>query len=248
MSAGPVSWDAMTPVFESGGTGNSLLLVGWDKDDIARYRDVLRQTGLISDYCEPEAAVKKITGHAYSIIIATYPMNGIHLDDWIDRLRSPSCPSRGAGLVVLANPETMEGVNKLVGRGVNKVLSRYDYPDVLGCLVSRLREGASPFARRKPTNVHVDVLAYGVWRNWLTHNVSHSGMLIVTEEPLPPGVRLRFRLRPDNGTDPINGEAVVVRVVDKKREGASGIGVRFCSFDGNGRQRMGAFVDSLRTH
>lgn len=74
-------------------------------------------------------------------------------------------------------------------------------------------------------------------------NLSESGMLIETMAPLAVGTDVDFRFRLSGGEEPVCGYGAVVREAGAKR-----YGVRFYGLEGDGRERVRAFVvrDSTR--
>jgi hypothetical protein len=68
-------------------------------------------------------------------------------------------------------------------------------------------------------------------------NLSESGMLVETKAPLAVGTDVDFRFRLRGGGEPVAGCGVVVR-----EAGTGRYGVRFYGLEGDGRERVRAFV------
>jgi hypothetical protein len=69
-------------------------------------------------------------------------------------------------------------------------------------------------------------------------NVSSAGMLLRTREPMPVGTVFGFALDLESESEPVRGQAEVVRLVPFESSGEVGLGVRIRSCGGDGRARL----------
>jgi hypothetical protein len=69
-------------------------------------------------------------------------------------------------------------------------------------------------------------------------------MLIRGRWEVEVGAPLTFEVTLPGHTSPISGTAEVVRATTREREGLTGFGIQFVRFDGDGEQRIAAFVAS----
>ena len=83
----------------------------------------------------------------------------------------------------------------------------------------------------------------GNWHEDRAKNVSSTGMLILTKHPVDPGasITLSFKLPNLKFEDPIEAEAVVVRVVQRRGQQLD-IGLRFISLRSHTYQTVQEFV------
>lgn len=77
---------------------------------------------------------------------------------------------------------------------------------------------------------------------FLTENISTTGMLVRTDYPYRVGMQLPFELVSPSPGEPIRGVAEVVRSTQADRERCAGVGARFVSFEGSGRERLESVV------
>ena len=190
-------------------------------------------------------AVGRISSTHFDVVI----VDGSDADDTIHRLatamRAAGSASSASGLIVLAPAERVRDLSRLVGRGVNKVMSTRESPEVIALVANRLGSTRHSLAERFPIQQDIRCLFDGTWHPWRTENVSASGMLLRTDRDLALGTRFRFRL--DSGGGAVEGEAKVVRCTDAGREGLRGIGVRFTLLEGDGRRRLADLLRSAST-
>lgn len=221
-----------------------ILLIGTAGHSLAHLQPSLQRFAFdVSQVVGPEVAIGKISATRFDVVIA----EGSGDDEGVRRLaiamRSAGSASSTSGLVVLAPPDRVRDMGRLVGRGVNKVLSTRESPEVIALVANRLGSTRHSLAERYPIHLRVSCHVDGAWRTWTTDNVSASGMLVRTDIDVPASTRFRFRLDTAGGS--IEGEAKVVRVTDATRESVRGVGVRFAALDGDGRRRLADLLRSL---
>jgi hypothetical protein len=199
---------------------------------------------LVLDH-SPRAAARLVATEAYDVVVAGYPLDRGDLGLLVAGMRGRGSATATSGLLLLTQPEHLRAASSLIGRGVNKVLSIAEDPAVVRIVVSRLMDTDHPSAERFPLHLTLEIVAGERKLRAATENVSATGMLVAVDEPLAAGHRVRFRMELPDGSE-VLGEAKVVRPATVEREGVIGVGIRFASFDGDGRTRLLKTLRQLR--
>ena len=218
----------------------NVLLVGLAPPAFEAIAPTLTSSHLLADYIHSgEGAIELASFLSFDAIVAAHPLPDIDLRQLVAAVRAPGSPSLHAGLVVVARDEAVADAEALLGRGVNRVLSDGEalrvLPDVLGSLIE--------VADRVPFKLRGRVeLPSKSMLPFLTENISASGMLVRTDYPYRIGMQLPFELQSPVEGEPIRGVAEVVRSTLADRERCAGVGARFVSFEGSGRERLATVV------
>ncbi len=220
----------------------NILLVGLEPLAFEALAPTLASSRLLADYIKSgSGAVELVSFLPFDAIVAVCPLPDIELKALVAAVRAPDSPSLRAGLVVIADDATLEEARALLGHGVNRVLTREEaprlLPDVLGLLVE--------VAHRVPLRWqgHLE-LPSKAELPFLTENVSLTGMLVRSDYPYRVGMQFTFELAVPSGSGPVRGVAEVVRATLAGRDRCAGVGVRFLSFEGEGRERLAQSVGS----
>jgi CheY-like chemotaxis protein len=163
----------------------------------------------------------------------------------IRRLRLDGATAR-LPVIVLSREKTDDAREfDLLRAGASAVFSMGAGPDALNPALERLL-GVAP--RRAPRaavrfevwgrNVREEDLQLG----WCL-NLSARGLLLETEAPLAVGTHLAFRFDLPGGRGVIRGVCQVVRAALREEGYLSG--VEFLVIQGDGRERLAAFIESL---
>ncbi|MEJ2582720.1 MAG: PilZ domain-containing protein, partial [Acidobacteriota bacterium] len=131
----------------------------------------------------------------------------------------------------------------LIDRGVNRVMLLEDSPELIGTQVAELLHIAPRANLRFSTRLRTAVSGDGVEVLGEVANLSASGMLIETRIPFENGERVTVTINLGGMHGSTTAEALVVRQAVAERGGVDGIGVRFLSFAGNGREKIDAVLD-----
>jgi len=177
-------------------------------------------------------------GRDFDLVLLGPSVLGRAVDDTVRKIRSATSLSRYALVVAVARRHQLRPVRRLVGRGVDRVVSIDDpgspWQDVMFDLLDvsrRVRVAA-------PVTVEQGELAFSC----RTENVSISGMLLHCAAELPSGSTLRFVLSVPGEEEPIRGEARVTRAANPRREGVDGFGAEILSFEEAGHSRLRYFL------
>jgi hypothetical protein len=153
-------------------------------------------------------------------------------------LRGLGSASHDSSVLVVAAPDAVKASRKLVGRGVNRVVSVDTAEEIIEQHVADLLDIAPRAAVRFSTRLSTIVDNGEIEALGQTANVSLTGMLIQTTTVLEPGQLVMFEILTGDGNGKVSGEAEIVRHAVADRGGVDGIGVRILGFTGDGRQRL----------
>jgi hypothetical protein len=175
---------------------------------------------------------------AFDVVIAGHPGYEMTVDALVAAMRDSEAASRHVGLVLYTDPESTSDAHRLLGRGVNRVVSRTDPDRVIQESVLSLIDVPRRFQVRAPVEIssaanHSSEPAY-----CHTENLSMSGMLVNCMRPAPVGSLLDFALLFPEEERPIRGRARVARIADPRREKVLGLGAAFESFAQSDRSRL----------
>lgn len=193
-----------------------------------------------------EHVVSTLTGRQFHLIFVGYPTIGMPLETLVSALRAPSSASRSAGLVVLAASRSIRAAKRLLGHGVNRVLSSIEDTDVLLEAALPLLDVAHRVRVRAPVELILPETASWVPTRCHTEDLSSTGMLVSCSEPAPAGATVDFSLAMPGETSPIRGRAQVARHTDPDRERVVGVGARFLTFAADDRERLNAALWGYR--
>lgn len=180
----------------------------------------------------------------FAAVVAAYPLGRSGFGLLLSAARARASACRPAGFVAVAAPGVLEDARKLLGRGVNRVVSA-DQP--VGEVVRGLME-LFQVAPRLQLHVTVRVTVHESERRLetfcQTENVSATGMLLRRRSATQPGTLVEFQIQLPGFEDPVEGSAEIIRVADPEREGVAGFGTRFLAFNGTSRERWQEFLES----
>jgi DNA-binding NarL/FixJ family response regulator len=221
-----------------------LLLLGAETPALQRVVPMLlRSDFLVHRVDQPGEALRTLAESRFDLVIARYPLAELSLAGLVQSLRGTLSPSRGAGLLVLADPAHVGDIAAFLGRGVNRVVS-VDGPS------ERLLTAVADLVGVAPRRLVRAVVELELWMRretqrllTLTENVSVSGMLVRGGREFPVGAKISFELVLPGSLGPIHGEGEVVRHTQVGVERVDGIGVAFLSFAGDGDRRLAMFLD-----
>jgi uncharacterized protein (TIGR02266 family) len=224
----------------------STLVVGVEPKVFDRISKMLKINDFLSDFSETGGvALESISFLPFDAIVAACPLPDMPVSQFLDAVRGKSSPCRQSAVVLLAAPGTLPDAEALVGRGANRALSVEELDDELAHELSRLLEVPPRFPMRTVSRLKVQ-LSWGTSRTMCqTENVSAHGMLIKTDHPYPVGTQMAFELAMPGDAEPVRGYAVVVRQTQKTRERASGVGVRFSSFESDDKKRFEVLLQKV---
>ena len=168
---------------------------------------------------------------AFDAIIVRLPLPGVGLGVLLSSIRARTARCRQAGLVILTPKEDIGAVEKLVGRGVNRVLPDDTCPAELLAAVKSVQGAAHRVSIRLPVQLEISLPTGDRQAFCQTENLSDSGMLLRGFQWFPPGTRFSFEMQVPGEDLRLKGVAEITRTTDVERESIEGFGARFVEID-----------------
>jgi hypothetical protein len=218
---------------------HQVLLTGVNNDLARRFVLQLNSFGVEFvrvPWAGPVAAVAAQT--ELNSVVIVFPDHPPTLDVILEEIRSPNSLSRYASIVLMGRGRQLNRARRYVDRGANRVVSLDEPEEVWRDAVLGLLDVERRFQLKAPVEVIADLRAGSVNTSCRTENVSISGMLLCCASKIPVGSTLRFAMSVPDEDEPIQGQALVARSTNPKREGIDGIGAEFVSFLDADRSRL----------
>lgn len=185
------------------------------------------------------AAVRK---EHFAVVIVQPPVADPHLRDLVAALRSPGSPNSATELVLIADHGRESEIERLLGHGAARTVPVDEARERLPRVVSELLAATQRQAARVALRLELYMRFATSHTVATTEDISTSGMLVRSSRSFPVGTLLFFELSLTGETKLVRGEARMVRDAGRTRDGLAGLGVKFISFTGDGRQRLAAFL------
>ena len=217
-----------------------VLVVGADDTAVERIAPMLRRAEFEVHTVQASAFVLDLVlGTAFELLIATYPLRGeLTIEEFIGAIRHEGSNCRNAGLLLVAEPGSLDEAAGWIDHGANRVIGTEWADARVWQAVGDLLKVAPRVALRALVQIELGAQASQESELLRTENISISGMLLRGGQVLGPGARFDFTLGvPGEGT-PIRGSAEVVRRAPEFGDREVAFGVRFVSFSGDGRERL----------
>ena len=195
----------------------------------------------------PENSVELAHSEPFDLLIFDAEVKEGSLEQVVDAIRHGMSASRNTSILVLARAGNADPARDLIGRGVNRVMLLDDPPELIGQQVAELLEIAPRATFRFSTRLQTSVGDGAVEVLGEIVNLSASGMLVETETLFEPGEQVVVTINLGGQQGSVSAKAEVVRQAHNDRGGIDGIGVRFLSFAGDGREKIKAVLDEAFT-
>jgi len=223
-----------------------VLAAGIERGTFEHLAPVLRRGAVQVDWVEtPEAGVDIAGEHRYDVILMDAMPCDWPLEKVVRSFRDPASPSRGAAILVLAEPDQVDVARALRSRGVNRVMLVTDPPEIICDQMATLLEVAPRVQVRLATNVEAELGNSGRELFCQTVNLSSTGMLIRTQHRPPIGTPAVFKIRLSETVGTIFGRGEIVRHASMSRGGVDGVAIRFVSFTKDGAQQLQNYMEGL---
>jgi hypothetical protein len=219
-----------------------VLVVGARKAGLERVAPMLRRADFSVHSVEPSPfLLDLVLSTAFELVIVTFPLDTLPLDDLIDTIRDEGSACHDAGLLLLAEPELLDDAQSVVDLGANRAIC-CDWSEArLWQAIGDLMDVAPRVFMRVLMHADIEVKNARNRAIFQTVNVSVSGALLQGSDQLAPGETFDFLFRlPGGGL--VEGSAEVVRKTNPLREGVDGIGSRFTSFRESCEERLVAHI------
>jgi hypothetical protein len=168
-----------------------------------------------------------VESQAFDAIIVRLPLPGVGFGVLLSSIRARAARCRQAGLVILTPKEDIRAVEKLVGRGVNRVLPDDAGSEEILAAVLSVQGAAHRVSIRLPVQLEISLPTGNRQAFCQTENLSDSGMLLRGFQRFPPGTRFSFEMQVPGEDLSLKGVAEVTRTTDVERETIEGFGARF---------------------
>ena len=223
-----------------------VLAAGIERGTFEHLAPVLRREAVQVEWVEtPEAGVNIAGKHRYDVILMDAMPCDWPLEKVVRSFRDPASPSRGAAILVLAEPDQVDVARALRSRGVNRVMLVTDPPEIIYDQMASLLEVAPRVQIRLATNVEAALGNTGRELFCQTVNLSATGMLIRTQNRPPLGTPVVFKIRLSDAVGTIFGQGEIIRHATMGQGGVDGVAIRFVSFGEDGAQQLQNYMDDL---
>jgi CheY-like chemotaxis protein len=223
-----------------------VLAAGIERGTFEHLAPVLRRGAVQVDWvATPEAGVNIAGEHRYDVILMDAVPCDWPLEKVVRSFRDPTSPSRGAAILVLAEPDQVDVARALRSRGVNRVMLVTDPPEIICDQMAKLLEVAPRVQVRLATNVEAALGNTGRELFCQTVNLSSTGMLIRTQHRPPLGTPVVFKIRLSDTVGTIFGRGDIVRHATMGQGGVDGVAIRFVSFAKDGAQQLQDYMENL---
>ncbi|RLE22826.1 MAG: hypothetical protein DRJ65_13085 [Acidobacteria bacterium] len=209
-------------------TTPNILLTGIGVRDDDEIASVLSAGGCVirAEQWTPEIP-ELVESQAFDAIVVRLPLPGVGLGVLLSSIRARAARCRQSGLVILTPKEDVGAVEKLVGRGVNRVLPVDVSPVELLAAVNSVQGAAHRVSVRVPVQLEISLPTGDRQAFCQTENLSDSGMLLRGFQRFPPGTKFSFEMQVPGADLILKGSAEVTRTTDVARENIEGFGARF---------------------
>jgi CheY-like chemotaxis protein len=223
-----------------------VLAAGIERMTFERLAPVIRRDAVQVDWvATPEAGVSLAAKHRYDVILMDAMPCDWPLEKVVRSFRDAASPSRGAAILVLAEPDQVDVARALRSRGVNRVMLVTDPPEIICDQMAHLLEVAPRVQVRLATNVEAAVGNTGRELFCQTVNLSSTGVLIRTQHRPPLGTPVVFKINLPDQFGTICGRGELVRHASSSQGGVDGVAIRFVSFAKDGAHQLQDYLESL---
>jgi hypothetical protein len=225
------------------------LAAGLERMAFERLAPFLRRDALSVDWvATAEAGVSMAWKNQYDVILIDGNPGQWPLERVVRDVRSQASSSRGASILVLAQPGQVDAARALKSRGVNRVMLVSDPPQIIREQMASLVQISPRAEVRLATNLETALGNTGRELFCQTENLSMTGMLVRTRHRPQLGSQVVFKIHIGDGNDPIMGHGELVRHATQDQGSHDGVGIRFLSFVGDGADRLEEFLGRRAPH
>ena len=220
-----------------------VLLIDLQPETLDTLSPLLRQESLDIHTVETSPFVLDlIRGTPFELLIASFPLEGVDMEELVTAIREPGSMCRNSGFILLTEEKDLAEAIPWMGGGVNRIVmmewarSRiWETIDELLNVSPRL-EIEVPIQVALPADIARDVVLFK------TANISQSGALLSCFRSVPEGTVLTFTFQLPGESIPITGAAEVVRRAEEGLNGIFGIGVRYLSIEDDTQQALNHYI------
>jgi hypothetical protein len=186
----------------------------------------------------------------YDLIVAGFPIEQPDLPAFLKSVRWKKSACRRSAVLLVTDRISKGRADRFLNRGVNRVILDDATDWELESALAGLLKVEPRFTFSLP--VKLDIMIGGKKERVMAQvdNLSTTGMLVRGNWLTEIGAPARFEFMLPELRHPLRGTAEIIRSTVREREGISGFGLHFVSFDGDGRERLDSWLngrpDALR--
>lgn len=200
-----------------------------DYDDVAPH--LFRALFEVDRVPSAGAALELLKIIPFSAVICRHPFSEILTEDFIAAVKAPTSASRNASIALVTNPNLVVEAGAFLKQGVDLVLSLGDPQGEREAMLCTLLGIQPRQSLRILVKLSVEIES-GATDRFVsqTHDVSASGMFVITRKSITAGTGVGFHFTLPGETCPFEGVARVTRVTGPQSDGPAGLGIQFEEF------------------
>ncbi len=167
----------------------------------------------------------------FSAVICRHPLSQLETAEFISAVRAQTSASREAGIALVTTSELITEAGVHLAHGADLVLSLGDPQGEREAMLCTLLGIQPRRSLRILVKLSVEIKT-GVTDRFVsqTHDVSASGMFVITRKTVKMGADIGFSFSLPGETQPFEGVAKVSRISDSNSRGPAGLGIHFEKF------------------
>ncbi len=215
---------------------SKVLVAGIGRGPFERLAPVLdRQELDVVRVATPETSIELARTENFDLIIFGADPEDLTLEEVVGMIRDLSSASCKASILVLAEPGSVDVARALIGWGVNRIMFLADPPELIGRQAAELLDIAPRADVRFSTRLRTSLADGGEAVLGKAVNLSASGVLVKIDTPFQLGEEVVISIHVGDQDELISAKGKVVRFAVRERGGVKGIGIRFLSLAGSGK-------------
>ena len=217
------------------------LILGSELAGAERFVPALRRSNLsVRRVASVATALQLAYETPLDLIVVVLPVVGV--ERVLGAVRAAGSASLRAGLLLVGEGDGHETSDRQLSRLANRLLPPDCSEQAFERAASDLLEVEPRLAVRESTGVRMR-FASDASRGLQIHNLSATGMLLTLKDPLPVGTVFGFALDLPGASEPVRGQAEIVRSAGCGGPHAHHVGVRFVALGGDGRHLLASLVE-----
>ncbi len=169
----------------------------------------------------------------FSAVICRHPFTDMETGEFIAGVKAPTSASRDAGIALVTDAYRVSEAGAFLAAGVDLVLSLGDPQGEREAMLCMLLGIQPRRSLRVLVKLSVEIETGGTDRFVSqTHDVSASGMFVITRKTVDIGAEIGFSFTLPGETRPFEGVAEVSRIAGPQATGPQGLGIHFENFRG----------------
>ena len=223
----------------------SVLVVGTEPNLHDRLEPLLQRRHFDVDrVADSSAALSLIEAVAIDILVLSGSSTRPTVSELLEAIRGPKSPCRRSAVLVFDAPrDVAEVVEKSDSSEATRFLTSDASVDELDEAVASLLRESPRVSVRLSIRIEAQLGNGSTMVLTQTENVSLGGMLVRMTRPLPAEAGLRFELLLPAGFSSVTGIGQVVRLTQDLQGRITGVGMKFGSFDGDGKTMLKTYMD-----